>query len=277
MMRGLLVTLLLLAPLAAQAGTVRITEKLLQKGAWVDAACKAAEAKRASRDPSYQPMKCLCLADIRYVELAGIPQARELNQAIRAGAQRATYGDGDQANAPVCRGKQITLRDADAGSGLSEHRYDVSKAFENDDLLILALGGWSYDEGAAHGNAWSGALNIDKTRGVILSEKDMIGDDYLALNAYLYQQLKTMDGSFLSQCEKLTAGDRMCPSKPELYLDPIEGGMGHLRVQKNGLAIQFDAYAVGPYAAGPITLAIPAKFVKHPAILKLYGASHARG
>lgn len=273
-MRHLLASLLMLLPLAAQAGNVTITEKTLQKGVWEDAECRQTEMESEMNDPEYHStMKCLCGADINYVVLSRLPNADTINAAILERAKNAQKGDGEAANEPACHGKKVPEPKGDDATGYTEYTYGIEKTFENDELLVLSLNAWSYGEGAAHGNGWSEGLIIDKKAGKILEHTDILdASSYKALNQYIFDQLKTMPESFQYNCNGTATDSAMCEKEPDAYLSLNKRSLGSLFADKKGLNILFSPYAVGPYAAGNIEVPIAAKFVKHPAIKKLYGA-----
>lgn len=276
-MRYLLASLLMMLPLAAQAGKVGITEKTLQKGVWEDAECRHTELESEMNDPEYHStLKCLCAADIQYVVLSGIPNAEKINAVILEKA-RASQNDGvEKTSQPACHGKKVP--EPKDVAGYTQYTFGVEKRFENNQLLVLDLLSWSYGEGAAHGNGWSEGLIIDKQSGTILTNADILdASSYKALNQSIFDALGAMDESFQGACNRDGNDAILCESKAPAYLTLNGRNMGSLYAGKEGLVIQFSPYAVGPYSSGDIEVPIPEKFVKHPAIKKLYGAKHAGG
>lgn len=276
-MRYLLASLLMMLPLAAQAVSVTLTEKTLQKGVWEDAECRHTELESEMNDPEYHStLKCLCAADIQYVVVSGIPNADTINAAILDKA-RASQNDGvEDTSQPACHGKKVPEPKDTAGH--TQYMFSVEKSFENDQLLVLDLLSWSYGEGAAHGNGWSEALIIDKAAGAILAATDILDvSAYKALNQAIFEKLGTMEESFQGACQRDGTKGSLCEDSAPAYFSLSGRNIGSLFAGKEGLFIRFSPYAVGPYSSGDIEVPIPEKFVKHPAIKKLYGAKHAGG
>ena len=260
-MRMWLISLLLLAPVVSQAN-VTVVPKVVQQGLWQDEACTA-DAARAKES------SCLCEADVTYIEIAGIPNADAINATI---AKRATDAISSLDNGG-CSGKKITAaKDADLPSH-DQNDFAAKVDFENDALLSISISGWWYGEGAAHGNPWADSMIIDKVTGKVLQASDIIGD-LPAANRYIYDALKENTDTFLSSCGDDENHYLPCPKEPKAYVAD-EKAIGYLAVDEKGLSVNFNVYAVGPYAVGAIDVAIPAKFVKYPAIKQLDGAKHA--
>lgn len=271
-MRLFFAALLMVMPLAAHAGSVVLTEKTLQKGVWEDAACKQAEVESGAGNPYVTSMKCLCIADIAYVELSDLPNAEAINAVILEKAREGQKGIGENGDAPACLGREITDSSSIDKTGATEYSFVVTKSFESDDILVLTLETSGYGEGAAHGFGWTDGMVIDTRAGKILNSEDLIDvSNYGAVNQYIFETLKTMPDSFLGSCEE---GDEFsqCKKEAPAYLNEGKRGIGSLMVDKRGLYMLFSPYAVGPYSSGNIDVPIPEKFVKNSAIKKLYGA-----
>lgn len=131
-------------------------------------------------------------------------------------------------------------------------RYRVTLA--QDDLVSIKFDVGSYYQGAAHPNSYSDVLNYDLKNGKDLMLSDLFkpGSKYLqAIASYCIADLKKQ-------------------SKDKgLLAEEIENGAGPLaknyqswNIGRKGLAITFDAYQVGPYAAGPQFVVVPYSALK---------------
>jgi hypothetical protein len=127
--------------------------------------------------------------------------------------------------------------------------YEVALA--KDDLIGLEFTVSSYSAGAAHPNSYTEVVNFDLKNGKLLKLADLFqpGSKYLqTLSTYCIQDLK-----------KQAKG-------PDAMLDEdwIQRGAAaeltnydNWTITRKGLAITFDPYQVGPYAAGPQHVLIP--------------------
>jgi hypothetical protein len=125
-------------------------------------------------------------------------------------------------------------------------------ALAQDDLMSIEFEVGSYYQGAAHPNSSTATLNYDLKNGKALKLPDLFkpGSKYLqAISTYcvadLKKQSKEKDLGLLDS----VFADGAAP-KSENY----EGGW---TITKKGLGIYFDAYQVGPYAAGPQFVMVP--------------------
>src|SRR2546425_2023168 len=129
-------------------------------------------------------------------------------------------------------------------------------AFANDDLISIEYDIGGYTAGAAHGNSSSSVLNYDVKAGKVLKLADVFkpGAKYLqAISAYCLNDLK-------KQSRK---------NRDSLPDDMIKSGAGpdarnfmSWTITKKGLDFTFDAYQVGPYAAGPQSVVVPYSVLK---------------
>ena len=127
--------------------------------------------------------------------------------------------------------------------------YKVSLA--NDDLISIEFSVGSYYSGAAHPNSYTEVLNFDLKNGKVirLSELFNPGAKYLqAISNYsigdLKKQSKDKQGALDDDWIQRGAG-------------PNAENYKSWTISRKGLAINFDAYQVGPYAAGPQQVFIP--------------------
>ena len=127
--------------------------------------------------------------------------------------------------------------------------YTVSLA--NDDLISIEFSVGSYYSGAAHPNSHTEVLNFDLKNGKVirLSELFNPGAKYLqAISNYsigeLKKQSKDKQGMLDDDWIQRGAG-------------PDTENYKSWTISRKGLDINFDAYQVGPYAAGPQQVFIP--------------------
>jgi Protein of unknown function (DUF3298) len=156
----------------------------------------------------------------------------------------------DQAAEPAA-----TPEDKSAAQGGSlDIGYSVALA--KDDLISIAFDLGSYSAGAAHPSSSSLVLNYDVKGGRTLKLSDLFnpGAKYLqTISSYCIKDLK-----------------KQAKSKSGLLDDAtIESGAGadaknyqSWTITKKGLAITFDPYQVGPYAAGPQSVVVPYSALK---------------
>jgi uncharacterized protein DUF3298/peptidoglycan-N-acetylmuramic acid deacetylase PdaC-like protein len=122
-----------------------------------------------------------------------------------------------------------------------------------DDLISVKFDVGSYYQGAAHPNSYSDVINYDLKNGKQLKLGDLFkpGAKYLqAIADYAIADLK-------QQTDKgLIAGE-------------IENGAAAVaknyqswNIMKTGIGVTFDAYQVGPYAAGPQFVTVPYSALK---------------
>jgi hypothetical protein len=129
-------------------------------------------------------------------------------------------------------------------------------AMASDDLISIEYDIGGYEAGAAHGNSSSQVLNYDVKAGKVLKLADLFkpGAKYVQpISAYCLTDLK-------KQSKK--NGD----SLPD---DMMKRGAGtdarnfiSWTIGRKGLDFTFDAYQVGPYAAGPQSVLVPYSVLK---------------
>jgi Protein of unknown function (DUF3298)/Deacetylase PdaC len=140
-------------------------------------------------------------------------------------------------------------------STLSELESDLSASYTiavaNDELISVRYEIGGYSAGAAHGNSSSHVLNYDLKGNKTLKLADLFkpGAKYLqTISDFCIKDLKRQS-------------KKNADSLPD---DMIQSGAGPAAknfeswtLTKKGLDITFDAYQVGPYAAGPQKVVIP--------------------
>ena len=190
--------------------------------------------------------------DAEYPQVSGTvdPAFAKFNQQARAlvvakVAQFKKDMAEQEKNAPAATADEPATLGSDITVG-----YNVASA--KDDLISIEFEVGSYYQGAAHPNTYSDVLNFDVKRGkaLKLSELFKSGSKYLpTISSYCIKDLK-----------------RQARSNKESGLadDTIEtGAAAELKnfkswtISRKGLIITFDAYQVGPYAAGRQQVLIP--------------------
>ena len=185
--------------------------------------------------------------DVSYPQVTGgnNPNFEKFNQLVRAIVTKKVAQfkndikpkEGDEAPPEGSMGSDI-------GIG-----YEVALA--RDDLISIEFDVADYYQGAAHPNTYTETLNYDLKNGKQLKLSDLFkpGSKYLqALASYSIADLK----------KQSKAKDDALPD------DEIQNGAAATaqnyrswKITKKGLGINFDAYQVGPYAAGPWSVVVP--------------------
>ncbi len=142
--------------------------------------------------------------------------------------------------------------------------YSVSLA--NDDLISIEFSVGSYYSGAAHPNSHTEVLNFDLKNGKVIRLNELFNPG----------------AKYLQAIANYSIGDLKKQSKDKdaiLDDDWIQRGAGpdaenykSWTISRKGLAINFDAYQVGPYAAGPQQVFIPYTALKD--LIKADGPLH---
>jgi hypothetical protein len=131
--------------------------------------------------------------------------------------------------------------------------YNVGLA--QDDLISIQFGYNSYYQGAAHPNNYSEVLNYDLKNGKQLKLGDLFkpGAKYLqAIATYCIADLKKQDAKDKTLTdEEIEKGAAASPKNYQNWT-----------ITKKGLGINFDAYQVGSYAAGPQYVLVPYSTLK---------------
>lgn len=130
--------------------------------------------------------------------------------------------------------------------------YQVSLA--QDDLISVEFNFGSYYQGAAHPNTYSEVVNYDLKNGKLLKLGDLFkpGAKYLqAIANYCIADLKKQAKDKGLMDEEIQNG---AAANAKNYLS--------WTITRKGLGINFDAYQVGPYAAGPQYVLVPYSALK---------------
>ena len=188
--------------------------------------------------------------DARYPQLTGgsNPNFEKFNQVVRAPVLKEVAGF-KKAMAPE-EGEE-PRPEGSMGSDLNVS-YDVALA--QDDLISVGFSIGSYYQGAAHPNTVSDVVNYDLKNGKPLKLADLFkpGAKYLqAIANYCIADLKKQGKDKGLLDEEIQNGAA-----------PNAKNYQSWTITKKGLGINFDAYQVGPYAAGPQYVLVPYSSLK---------------
>jgi hypothetical protein len=184
---------------------------------------------------------------VMYPQLTGgnNPNFEKFNQAVRASVTKKVAGFKKDMAAE--RGEE-PRPEGSMGSDLS---IGYTVALAQDDLVSIKFDVGSYYQGAAHPNSFSEVLNFDLKNGKQLKLSDLFkpGAKYLQPIANyciseLKKQMKAPDGTVDNASIESGAA-------------PSAKNYASWTITKRGIGIDFDAYQVGPYAAGPQFVLVP--------------------
>ena len=188
--------------------------------------------------------------DARYPQLTGgsNPNFEKFNQAVRASVTKKVAGF-KKDMAP--EDEEEPRPEGSMGSDLNVG-YEVALA--QDDLISVGFSVGSYYQGAAHPNTFSEVVNYDLKNGKQLKLADLFkpGAKYLqAIATYCIADLKKQakDKGLLD--EEIQNGASANAKNYQSWT-----------ITRKGLGINFDAYQVGPYAAGPQFVLVPYSALK---------------
>ena len=140
------------------------------------------------------------------------------------------------------------------GSMASNLNIAYTLVLAQDDLISVKFDIGSYYQGAAHPNSYSDVINYDLKNGKLLKLSDLFkpGSKYLqSIANYVIADLKKQAND-----KGLTAGEI------ENGAAPLAKNYQSWNITRRGLGITFDAYQVGPYAAGPQFVMVPYSALK---------------
>lgn len=188
--------------------------------------------------------------EAKYPQLTGSanPNFEKFNQAARALVSKEV-SDFKKGMQPEGDDELEPPSDESSGSDLSVS-YTVSLA--QDDLVSIKFDVSNYEAGAAHPHPYSHVLNYDLKNGKQLKLSDLFKP-----GARFLQTIATYCIADLKKQAK------------DLPVDQIESGAAaksenysSWTITRRGLGINFDAYQVGPYAAGPQFVLVPYSTLK---------------
>ena len=149
---------------------------------------------------------------------------------------------------------QTDQEPATGGSSL-EVGYTISLA--NDSLISTQYGIGTYFQGAAHPNSHTRVLNYDLKAGKPIKLADLFkpGSNFLqTISSYSIKELKKQSAK---------GGESMFDDEwVQKGAGPSSDNYTSWVITKKGLGINFDAYQVAPYAAGPQYVLIPYSVLK---------------
>ena len=123
-----------------------------------------------------------------------------------------------------------------------------------DDLISTKFDVGSYYQGAAHPNSYSDVINFDLKNGKQLKLSDLFkpGSKYL----------QTIADYSIADLKKQAKEKGLIEGEIENGASALAKNYQSWNITKTGLGITFDAYQVGPYAAGPQFVMIPYSALK---------------
>ena len=123
-----------------------------------------------------------------------------------------------------------------------------------DDLISTKFDVGSYYQGAAHPNSYSDVINYDLKNGKQLKLSDLFkpGSKYL----------QTIADYAIADLKKQAKEKGLIEGEIENGASALAKNYQSWNITKTGLGITFDAYQVGPYAAGPQFVMVPYSALK---------------
>jgi len=183
--------------------------------------------------------------DVRYPQLTGgsNPNFEKFNQVVRASATKRVAGfKKDMAPA---EGEE-PRPEGSMGSDLNVS-YEVALA--QDDLISIQFSVGSYYQGAAHPNTFTEVVNYDLKNGRQLKLADLFkpGAKYL----------QEIANYCIADLKKQAKDKGLLDEEIQNGAAPNAKNYQSWTITRKGLGINFDAYQVGPYAAGPQFVLVP--------------------
>lgn len=189
---------------------------------------------------------------VQYPQVTGgnNPNLEKFNQAVRGTVTRKVAAF-KKDTAPV--EGEVTAETRPEGSMGSDLNVSYKVTLAQDDLVSVEFTVGSYYQGAAHPNNYSETLSYDLKNGKQLKLADLFkpGAKYLqTIAAYCIADLKKQTDKGLVN-EDIDKGAAANAKNYQSWT-----------ITKRGLGITFDAYQVGPYAAGPQYVLVPYSALK---------------
>lgn len=138
------------------------------------------------------------------------------------------------------------------GSMGSDLSVGYTVALAQDDVISVQFDVGSYYMGAAHPNSYTEVINYDLKNGKQLKLSDLFkpGAKYL-------QPIATYCIADLKKQRATEKGQGLTDSEIDSGAAPTPKNYQSWTITRKGLGINFDAYQVGPYAAGPQFVMVP--------------------
>lgn len=205
----------------------------------------AGDVELASKQIKESNKKLMYEISAQYPQLTGgnNPNFEKFNQAARASVTKKVAGF--KKDVAPAEGEE-PLPQGSMGSSLNVG-YAVTLA--QDDLVSVKFDVGSYFQGAAHPNSYSEVLNYDLKNGKQLKLADLFkpGAKFLqAIATYCIADLK-----------KQAKDKGLLDDQIESGAAPVAKNYQSWTITRSGLGINFDAYQVGAYAAGPQFVMVP--------------------
>lgn len=173
------------------------------------------------------------------------PNFEKFNQAVRASVTKRVAEfkkdmeaeEGEELRPEGSMGSDLTIG------------YEIALA--QDDVVSVRFDVGSYYQGAAHPNSYTDVINYDLKNGKQLNLADLFkpGSKYLqAIATYAIAELKKQSAA---------AGNSLPDDMIESGASPSAKNYQSWKITRKGLGIHFDAYQVGPYAAGAHYVLVP--------------------
>jgi hypothetical protein len=137
---------------------------------------------------------------------------------------------------------------ADQGSFLGAE-YEIP--YLTGDLISVRIRFQTYSAGAAHGMSYTRVLNVRLSDGVTIDTGDLFTDGKQGLqwlSEYCVTDLKRQYGTDYEALREFV----------ESGTAPTSDNFTSVSLEPGGLVVSFDPYQVGPYAAGPREVHVPA-------------------
>jgi len=188
--------------------------------------------------------------DVRYPQLTGgnNPNFEKFNQVVRASATKRVAGfKKDMAPAEGEEPRPEGSMGSDLNVG-----YEVALA--QDDLISIQFSVGSYYQGAAHPNTFTEVVNYDLKNGKQLKLADLFkpGAKYL----------QEIANYCIADLKKQAKDKGLLDEEIQNGAAPNAKNYQSWTITRKGLGINFDAYQVGPYAAGPQYVLVPYSSLK---------------
>lgn len=187
----------------------------------------------------------------QYPQLSGgsNPNFEKFNQLVRGSVMKKVSGfkkdmapeEGEEPRPEGSMGSDLSIA------------YKVALA--QDDLISIQFDVGSYYQGAAHPNSYTEVINYDLKNGRQLKLSDLFkpGAKFLQpIASYCIADLK----------KQRATGAALTDSEIDSGAAPTAKNYESWTITRKGLGINFDAYQVGPYAAGPQFVLVPYAVVK---------------
>jgi hypothetical protein len=188
--------------------------------------------------------------DVEYPQITGStnPAAEKFNQQAKA---LVTQEVRQFRAAAVERAAEDIPSETGSDLGIG---YTVGLA--GDDVISIGFGVGGYYRGAAHPNSYSRALNFDLKNGKPLKLADLFNPNSRYLQAISDYCIKDLKKQSKAHEDVLDDASIQEGAGPELK------NYQSWTITKRGLGIEFDAYQVGPYVAGPQFVLVPYSAIK---------------